>query len=135
APLDVDDEAHAARVVLVARVVQGRRHRTAVFAVPESEVKYNDPIGPMRLANGSRRSFSPPDDPAARRRSDPRDRVAHLAEGEVVDEHAARDGVVAEAAGQVEFFVGFGDWAAGLKPDVVGLIEIDDALGTRAERV
>jgi hypothetical protein len=58
-PFAVDDEADAAGVVLVARIVEagstGRRveHATAVFAVPESEVKYNDLIRSIHFENGS----------------------------------------------------------------------------------
>ena len=55
---DVDDEADAAGVVLVARIVEGEwagrggRHGLPVITCPESEVKYNDPIGSIRSWNG-----------------------------------------------------------------------------------
>jgi hypothetical protein len=55
-PFDVDDEADAAGVVLVARIVEAWRrveHATAVFAVRKSEVKYNDLIRSIHSRNGS----------------------------------------------------------------------------------
>src|SRR5262245_10504631 len=61
AALDVDDETDAAGVVLVAGIVEGYRagragrggrHGLPVITWPESEVKYNDPIGSIRSWNG-----------------------------------------------------------------------------------
>ncbi len=53
AALDVDDEANAARVVLVGRVVKaGGGHGPAVIPDREAQVKYNDLIESIRCGNG-----------------------------------------------------------------------------------
>jgi len=65
--LDVHNEADAACVVLVARIVEtggaghSGGHGPSVIAGPEPEVKYNDPIESMRYRNGLsvRPGFSP----------------------------------------------------------------------------